>query len=132
MFAPLSHWGTRLPGHGDANCWCLQCQPNTPSAPNGGSGDRCRACARTGAECLVPAIDERKLSNSKKLVRELYARIESLEAELREHRAACPRRDCVERTKTPETGDELVGPCSPGSQSDRSGASDNMIIRLCG
>ena len=56
----------------------IKCQPNV-------DGGRCRACLRSGAECLVPAVDERKLSNSKKLVRELYARIASLEAELQGH-----------------------------------------------
>ncbi|KAL1905645.1 hypothetical protein Sste5344_008583 [Sporothrix stenoceras] len=122
----------------------IKCQPNL-------DGGRCRACLRSGAECLIPAVDERKLSNSKKLVRELYAKIASLEAELQSHRQATthhvPREDIrrdsfhhvigIDDRKTPE-GDEFVGPVSsPGSQSDRSGgaassSSDNMIIRLCG
>ncbi|CAK7230244.1 hypothetical protein SBRCBS47491_007521 [Sporothrix bragantina] len=134
----------------------IKCQPNV-------DGGRCRACLRSGAECLIPAVDERKLSNSKKLVRELYAKIASLEAELQSHREGGrvpqtlvptrePRRDSFHHiigviddddrsTKTPpDAGDEvMVGAAvSPSSnQSDLSGrsgsgASDNMIIRLCG
>ncbi|CAK7232073.1 hypothetical protein SEUCBS140593_008137 [Sporothrix eucalyptigena] len=134
----------------------IKCQPNV-------DGGRCRACLRSGSECLIPAVDERKLSNSKKLVRELYAKIASLEAELQSHREAGhvnrhlpvarePRRDSFHHiigvlddddrsTKTPpDNGDEvMVGAAvSPSSnQSDLSGrsgsgASDNMIIRLCG
>ncbi|KAL1893560.1 hypothetical protein Sste5346_006390 [Sporothrix stenoceras] len=99
----------------------IKCQPNV-------DGGRCRACLRSGAECLIPVVDERKLSNSKKLVRELYAKIASLEAELQRRPKASdirdrdPRRDSFhhiigvldddDRTKTlPE--DEPLMLCLP-------------------
>ena len=59
----------------------IKCQPSP------GSSVKCQGCTRSGAECIVPFVDERKLSNSKKLVRELYDKIASLEAEVEELRA---------------------------------------------
>ncbi|EPE04418.1 fungal specific transcription factor [Ophiostoma piceae UAMH 11346] len=59
----------------------IKCQPSL------GSSAKCQGCTRSGTECIVPFVDERKLSNSKKLVRELYEKIASLEAEVEELRA---------------------------------------------
>ncbi|KJR87588.1 uncharacterized protein SPSK_01495 [Sporothrix schenckii 1099-18] len=129
----------------------IKCQPDL-------DGGRCRACLRSGTECLIPAVDERKLSNSKKLVRELYAKIASLEAELLSHRHAAQPPPCAARENTgrdivrdiprnirrdsfhhvigiddrntPEC-DEFVDPVatsSPGSQSDRSGGAASLSL----
>lgn len=73
-------------------------------------------------------IDERKLSNSRKTIRDLSARIVALEKELEAHRSYC-NGTTVEWFSSLD--DELsTGPSS--TNSDASNSSDNMIVRLCG
>ena len=89
------------------------------------SGPPCDLCARIGAECEVPLVDERKLSNSRRLITELYGRIAALEAELQVHRTEC---SVFEVEKQQDMG------TSPTTSmiSEISSGSDNMIMRLCG
>ncbi|ROT35671.1 hypothetical protein SODALDRAFT_353305 [Sodiomyces alkalinus F11] len=73
----------------------VKCHPNADGRP-------CRLCLRAGngAECTYPAIDERKLSNSRKLIGQLYGRIAALEAAIRNHRC---------HTLPPEAGGIEIG-----------------------
>jgi hypothetical protein len=91
----------------------------------------CRLCARVGEDCIVPAVDERKLSNSRKLIAKLYERIDALEAELKEHRTLCPRPSEGQREWL-ENVNGALSPDTSSPASETSSNTDNMIVRLCG
>jgi hypothetical protein len=92
----------------------------------------------------VPIVDERKLSNSRKLITQLYGRIAHLETELEEARlrprgcASCgSSADTTntygvenERRRTAETHQDVSSPARSSRRS--SNADDNMISRMCG
>ncbi|KAF7562913.1 hypothetical protein G7046_g1230 [Stylonectria norvegica] len=104
----------------------VKCHPSTDGR------SPCTLCAKVGTECVVPIVDERKLSNSRRLITQLYGRIAALESELEEHRNICATSD--EKTWPPQLDVPDLG-ASPESSSAASEASsnpDNMIVRLCG
>lgn len=94
----------------------------------GGSNPPCDLCVRTGSKCEVPTMDERKLSNSRRLITELYGRIAALEAELQTHRTQCSE---SQQTVFDEQLDVGHSPASVSTTSEMSSGSDNMIMRLC-
>lgn len=100
----------------------MQCQPS-----NDGSVS-CFLCLKTGVECVVPMIDERKLSNSRKTIRDFSARIVALEKELEAHRLYCSGATA----ELFSSRDEEPSPGLSSTNSDASNSSDNMIVRLCG
>lgn len=87
----------------------------------------CQLCSRVGSSCESPIVDERKLSNSRRLITQLYGRIAALEAELEAHRS------CSQPQNVLNLEEQLgASPGSTSATSETSNNSDNMIMRLCG
>jgi hypothetical protein len=85
---------------------------------------------------VVPPVDERKLSNSRKLTHELYNRISALEMELQEHRLFCraPGSAAVNHPIADDaarSADQSVTG-SMSSEVSNNNVDNMMIIRLCG
>jgi hypothetical protein len=103
---------------------------------NTANNSSCTLCARLGTACIVPAVDERRLSNSRTLISQLYGRIAMLEAELEESR--CPRgpdnephSEIVVGSSSPDMA-RSPGSASANSETSSHSNADSMISRLCG
>lgn len=82
---------------------------------------------------MIPTLDERRLSNSRKLITELYGRIAALESEnrdLRDLHRPYPT-DPTEKQSEETTGTEAELGVTDVEVTESDNA-DNMISRLCG